>query len=153
MVISASEMVHTNAVRFHVQGLLKELIASGKIKARTKWRQIYPSFATDERYLNLLGKPGSNPLELFWDVVDQLDQQFDAKIVSAEESIRKIEAPNESPEEAAKSGVVIVAPQSTVEEFITRVRRDPESRGKLSENELHEIFRSVSGASTLQQFT
>lgn len=33
----------------------------------------------DERYLTILGNPGSNPLELFWDMVDALDQRLEDK--------------------------------------------------------------------------
>lgn len=126
----------------HWQALLQELIDANKIKARSKWRQVYPTFASDERYLNLLGKPGSNPLELFWDIVDQLDQKLDAKIATAEECIRRVEVPNESPEDAAK--VLVVTAQSTLEEFVERVRRDPESGRKLNEEDLQEVFRCVS---------
>ena len=45
------------------------LVGSGTIKARCKWKDIYPLFRDDERYLNLLGKLGSNPigtLSTFW---------------------------------------------------------------------------------------
>jgi len=49
--------------------------------------------------------------------------------------------PNASPEDAAK--VVIVIAQSTLEEFMKRVRRDPESGRKLNEEDLQEVFRSV----------
>ncbi|KAG8953364.1 hypothetical protein FRC03_011795 [Tulasnella sp. 419] len=59
--------------------LLSSLQEQGHIKARTKWKAIYPLLAKDPRYLNLLGNPGSNPLELFWDVVDKLDQELDVK--------------------------------------------------------------------------
>ena len=123
------------------QTLLQELVDAGKVKARSKWRQVYPTFASDERYLNLLGKPGSNPLELFWDVVDHLDQKLDAKIAAAEECIRRVEAPNESPEDATK--VAIITSQSTLEEFVARVKRDPESGRKLNEEDLQEVFRCV----------
>ena len=71
---------------------MKELLGAGKIKARSKWKEVYPSFADDERYLKLLGNPGSNPLELFWDVVDGLDQKLDAKVAVVEEAIRKYNA-------------------------------------------------------------
>lgn len=103
----------------------------------------------DKRYLNILGKPGSNPLELFWDRVDQLDQHLDAKIAVAEESIRKLEAPSESAEEAAKSGKMLVTPQSTMEEFVSRVRRDKESEDKLSDEDLYEVFHCVSESTLL----
>ncbi|KAG9077640.1 hypothetical protein FRC06_008795 [Ceratobasidium sp. 370] len=60
--------------------LLAELVKAGHIRAKTKWKNVYPQFAEDERYLNLLGTPGSNPIELFWDVVDQFDQALEEKV-------------------------------------------------------------------------
>lgn len=71
---------------------MKGLVDSGAIKARTKWKTVYPSFADDKRYLDILGNPGSNPLELFWDVVDDLDQRLDAKMVVVEGAIRRYNA-------------------------------------------------------------
>ena len=53
-----------------VQDVLQGLVKSGHITARTKWKDVYPAFADDARYLDILGNPGSNPLELFWDIVD-----------------------------------------------------------------------------------
>ncbi|KAI9711630.1 MAG: hypothetical protein M1812_007153 [Candelaria pacifica] len=52
-------------------GLLKELKASGKIKAGTKWMHIHPVVENDPRYSALLGQSGSTPLDLFWDVVEE----------------------------------------------------------------------------------
>lgn len=60
--------------------MLDELVKGGHIRAKTKWKTVYPLFAEDERYLNLLGTPGSNPIELFWDVVDQFDQALEEKV-------------------------------------------------------------------------
>ncbi|KAG8725406.1 hypothetical protein FRC12_024192, partial [Ceratobasidium sp. 428] len=60
--------------------LLSELVKAGHIRAKTKWKTVYPQFSEDERYLNLLGTPGSNPIELFWDVVDQFDQALEEKV-------------------------------------------------------------------------
>jgi pre-mRNA-processing factor 40 len=51
--------------------LVKELRQAGKIKAGAKWSTIYPLIENDERYLNMLGQPGSTPLDLFWDVVEE----------------------------------------------------------------------------------
>lgn len=45
----------------------------------TKWKDIYPSFKDDERYTNMLGQSGSNPLELFWDDLEKLDTDFRLK--------------------------------------------------------------------------
>ncbi|EUC55685.1 Pre-mRNA-processing protein PRP40 [Rhizoctonia solani AG-3 Rhs1AP] len=60
--------------------LLDELVKAGRIRAKTKWKTVYPTFSEDERYINLLGTPGSNPIELFWDVVDQFDQALEEKV-------------------------------------------------------------------------
>ncbi|KAF8916176.1 hypothetical protein CPB85DRAFT_1374657 [Mucidula mucida] len=68
--------------------LLQELVDGGKLKARTKWKQVYPLFSKDERYLNMLGNPGSNQLELFWDLVDGFDQKLDAKIATLEDALK-----------------------------------------------------------------
>ncbi|KAJ5562008.1 hypothetical protein N7535_003529 [Penicillium sp. DV-2018c] len=51
-------------------GLLKELKSQGKIKAGTKWMNICPLIKDDPRYHGILGQPGSTPLDLFWDVVE-----------------------------------------------------------------------------------
>lgn len=57
--------------RDRFSALLQELKTAGKIKAGTKWSQIHPLIATDERYLGVLGQLGSSPLDLFWDMVEE----------------------------------------------------------------------------------
>ena len=51
--------------------LLRELKQQGKIKAGTKWMEILPVIHEDPRYVALLGQPGSTPLDLFWDMVEE----------------------------------------------------------------------------------
>ena len=50
--------------------LLSELRAAGKIRAGTKWADVFPTLEKDPRYDSLLGQPGSGPLDLFRDVVE-----------------------------------------------------------------------------------
>ncbi|RKF82400.1 Pre-mRNA-processing protein prp40 [Golovinomyces cichoracearum] len=52
-------------------GLLQELKAKKIIRAGTKWSQIYPLIEAEERYRAMLGQPGSTPLDLFWDLVEE----------------------------------------------------------------------------------
>ncbi|KAH8663066.1 hypothetical protein BGZ60DRAFT_530215 [Tricladium varicosporioides] len=52
-------------------GLLNELKTANKIKAGSKWSQIHPLVVEDERYQAMLGQPGSTPLDLFWDLVEE----------------------------------------------------------------------------------
>ena len=51
--------------------LLNELKEGGKVKAGTKWMQVLPEVSEDPRYIGMLGQPGSTPLDLFWDVVEE----------------------------------------------------------------------------------
>lgn len=60
---------------FASQTLLDELRVADNIVAGSTWKSVYPLLADDPRYLNLVGTPGSSPLDLFWDVVDSLDWQ------------------------------------------------------------------------------
>lgn len=51
--------------------LLNDLKIAGKIKAGTKWMQVFPQISEDPRYVALLGQSGSTPLDLFWDMVEE----------------------------------------------------------------------------------
>lgn len=51
--------------------LLQELRKASKIKAGTKWSQIFPMIKDEERFKAVCGQPGSTPLDLFWDVVEE----------------------------------------------------------------------------------
>lgn len=56
--------------------MLSALRLEGSITAYTQWKDIYPRISDDARYTNLLGVPSSTPLDLFWDMVDDLDQDL-----------------------------------------------------------------------------
>ena len=56
--------------------LLKELRAHGKIKAGSKWVNICPLIQEDPRYVAMLGQPGSTPLDLFWDMVEDEERSL-----------------------------------------------------------------------------
>lgn len=61
------------------QGLLNELRTKGDIRAGTKWKQVYPLIKDDERYQNMLGQGGSTPLDLFWDMIEDLERGLRSK--------------------------------------------------------------------------
>lgn len=42
------------------------------IKATSRWQDIYPHIKDNQWYEAMLGQPGSTPLELFWDVVEDI---------------------------------------------------------------------------------
>ncbi|KAI0819677.1 hypothetical protein BC628DRAFT_1413591 [Trametes gibbosa] len=138
--------------------ILNGLVEAGQIKARTKWKQVYPSFSTDKRYLEMLGNPGSNPIELFWDIVDALDQKLDAKIEVAmgaiqrynkrptDEDIEVTEEParTESSTNEPSTKSFEVGPETTLEEFVNVVKADiEEAVQNLTEEDLKEIYQSL----------
>ncbi|TRM59164.1 hypothetical protein BD626DRAFT_550416 [Schizophyllum amplum] len=49
------------------RNLLQELVTNGTIKARSKWKEVYPVFKDESGTSTCWATPGSNPLELFWD--------------------------------------------------------------------------------------
>ncbi|KAF9908607.1 hypothetical protein BX616_000076 [Lobosporangium transversale] len=63
--------------------LLNELKSKGQLNAKTYWMQIHPLIKDDPRYQDILGQPGSTPMELFWDLVEDLDEKLyqDRKMV------------------------------------------------------------------------
>lgn len=72
-----------------LQALLADLVDDKKIRARTKWKEVYPLFSSSAAYLDMLGTPGSNPLELFWDMVDELDQALDERVAIVESAFKR----------------------------------------------------------------
>jgi hypothetical protein len=97
----------------------------------------------------MLGNPGSNPLELFWDVVDGLDQKLDAKIAVVEDGIRKIrlepkDGDGEDDSMTTDEKKPIVGPDTSWDNFVDLVKetQDPAVK-KLSDESLMEIFDTV----------
>ncbi|PPR00511.1 hypothetical protein CVT26_009897 [Gymnopilus dilepis] len=142
------------------RGLLEELIQSGVLKARTKWKEVYPLFKNDNRYLDMLGNPGSNPLELFWDAVDALDQKLDAKVVIVEDAIKRHNARLEQKKDQSedKDGMdtteapFVVAPQTTWEQFAGVVSKEADASVKaLSDEELQLVFKTLHDAAVKKE--
>jgi pre-mRNA-processing factor 40 len=60
-------------------GLLKELRAAGKLRTSTKWKDFRELLKDDPRYVAMLGQPGSTPLELFWDMIEDEERVLRSK--------------------------------------------------------------------------
>ena len=113
---------------------------------------MYHLFRDDNRYLDMLGNPGSNPLELFWDAVDALDQKLDAKIVVVEDVIKRFNAkhhPGEAKEEPSDDKMDVdetlftVTPETTWDEFADVIREDGTAIKNLSQEDLQLVFKTV----------
>ena len=95
----------------------------------------------------MLGNPGSNPLELFWDVVDALDQRLDKKIAIVEEALARHGAAKEeegSTQDKSKPKGYAVGPDTTEEEFNSIfMTYGGDSVATLTAEDLHEVYKTV----------
>ncbi|KAI3600446.1 formin binding protein, partial [Moniliophthora roreri] len=135
--------------------LIQGLVDSGKIKARTKWKEVYHLFRDDERYINMLGNPGSNQLELFWDVVDALDQKLDDKIGMVMDAVERSKTGSdkggEGDGENTSKGYAL-RPETSEEEFLNVVKAAANVEIKeLSEEDLHEVFNTLHATALKKQ--
>ncbi|KAJ9120055.1 hypothetical protein QFC22_002952 [Naganishia vaughanmartiniae] len=75
--------------------LLADLEAKGEITSRMKWKEFVKLVENSEAYEKLLGMPGSSPLDLFRDVVDDIAEAVAEAIkrvnIASERSGKKIE--------------------------------------------------------------
>ena len=91
----------------------------------------------------MLGKPGSNPIELFWDVVDDLDQKLDAKILIVEAAIQRHNTKLGSNVEGSSQSWSI-QPETTEAGFLKVVQENgDEGSTALSPDDLTQIFTTV----------
>ncbi|XP_015670232.2 pre-mRNA-processing factor 40 homolog B [Protobothrops mucrosquamatus] len=58
------------------QAFLDELHECGRLHSMSTWMELYPSLSTDRRFANMLGQPGSTPLDLFKFYVEDLKARF-----------------------------------------------------------------------------
>ena len=131
-----------------LQALLQGLVDRGEIKAGTKWKTVYPLFKDDERYTNILGNPGSGPLELFWDVVDAMDQKLESKIEVVEGAIKRYNEKHKPDDDMDVDGGPVafkVGIETTEKEFLDVIKADKDERVRgLTHKELSNAFRAVS---------
>lgn len=59
--------------------MLDEQRQEGKIKAGSKWQDLHPLIVGDDRYQAYMGQPGSDPIELFWDIVEDEERRLRSK--------------------------------------------------------------------------
>ncbi|KAJ1570062.1 hypothetical protein HK096_003422, partial [Nowakowskiella sp. JEL0078] len=58
------------------KAILDRLKQEGVLNAKSKWKHIYPHFCDKSEYKNIVGQPGSTPLELFCDEIFFMDSQL-----------------------------------------------------------------------------
>ncbi|KAK3845446.1 MAG: hypothetical protein J3R72DRAFT_352808, partial [Linnemannia gamsii] len=110
--------------------LLAELRTSGQLNAKSCWTQIHPLIKEDPRYVSILGQPGSTSMELFWDLIEDLDERLyqDRKVVQT----------------ALSNMDYQVQPETTFDEFQAAVSKQEKAADILTED-LKLIFEQLLG--------
>ncbi|XP_011402836.2 PREDICTED: pre-mRNA-processing factor 40 homolog B-like [Amphimedon queenslandica] len=97
------------------QLLLEELHESERLTSTSYWKTLYPAFSQDQRYTDMIGQPGSTPLDLFKFYVEDLRLRF-----HEEKKIIK---------EILKDRNFSVELSTSIEEFKTVIFSDERSNG------------------------
>lgn len=69
--------------------LLNELHEKGKLTSMSLWVELYPVIRADVRFTNMLGQPGSTPLDLFKFFVEDLKDRFHGEKKIIKEILRE----------------------------------------------------------------
>ncbi|KAJ3088809.1 PRP40 pre-mRNA processing factor 40, partial [Quaeritorhiza haematococci] len=96
------------------RALLEDMRERGVVNVGTKWKELYPQLKDQPQYLNMLGQSGSTPLELFWDMIMELEDAFMEKRRVINDVIKSLD--------------ITIAAESTFKEFYSQI----------PENERHE---------------
>ncbi|PVU85534.1 hypothetical protein BB560_006981 [Smittium megazygosporum] len=70
--------------------LLNEHLHCSNITPVSTWQEFFPLIKDDKRYLDILGRKGSTPLELFWDQVEDLNDKVYRQRKVIEDHIRTL---------------------------------------------------------------
>ncbi|KAL7669902.1 hypothetical protein ACOME3_004849 [Neoechinorhynchus agilis] len=108
--------------------LLDELRDAKKLTCRSMWREVYPVFRSDDRFLNMVGQPGSTPLDLFKFYVDALKTRYDQDRRLIKSILRDAEFE--------------VHPKKTDYEDFVRVVKDDKRSDRLDEDNIPLAFAS-----------
>lgn len=71
------------------RALLSEFQAKGELTRKSMWKDMYPTIRGDERYHELLGLPGSNPMDLWMDAVDDLTEEAERTVEKVEKALSR----------------------------------------------------------------
>lgn len=73
------------------KALLHELKDAGELTRLSNWKETLPKIKEDERYTGLLGLPGSTPLDLWMDIVDDMSEEAERTAEKIEKALAKEE--------------------------------------------------------------
>ncbi|KAF8000474.1 hypothetical protein HF325_005403 [Metschnikowia pulcherrima] len=72
----------------HARDAFKALLATKNINANTTFKSVLPELENEDAFIEICGRNGSTPLELFWDIVEEKRQLQKVKKDLIEHSLR-----------------------------------------------------------------
>ncbi|KAM9895509.1 hypothetical protein OXX69_010992 [Metschnikowia pulcherrima] len=85
--ITSIEKVNYRSDR-HARDAFKALLATKNINANTTFKSVLPELENEDAFIEICGRNGSTPLELFWDIVEEKRQLQKVKKDLIEHSLR-----------------------------------------------------------------
>jgi pre-mRNA-processing factor 40 len=74
----AERATKSRKVRDNWRDLLEEYKSEKKISPKSRWKQFRPLVKDDDRYIAMLGDvDGSTPVELFYDLIDEMEEEVE----------------------------------------------------------------------------
>ncbi|TPX38444.1 hypothetical protein SeMB42_g06742 [Synchytrium endobioticum] len=91
------------------KSMMAQMVRDGKISPWSMWKDIYPIVKDDPRYTSMLGQGGSTPLELFFEVIFDLDMRYKRERKAVLDFLKELRAE--------------VGPDTTYQMFVDQVTR------------------------------
>lgn len=92
--IATAETQNYTADRRAREAFKAFLTSKVSINANTSFKDVLPQIEDEDVFIDLCGRNGSTPLELFWDIVDEKKQALKVKKDIVDHSLRKHEGTN-----------------------------------------------------------
>lgn len=147
--VEQAEKTNYRADRKAREAFKKLLVNKVTINAGSLFKDVLPQFEDEDEFIEICGRNGSTPLELFWDVVDEKSQLLKVKKDLVEAVVRDYKAANADFDNEA----IFSDFQKFVEELqnIKDERLNAFDLNDLSDNgEIRVIYNQLAHAQTLQ---
>lgn len=118
-----------------------KLLRSLDIKSNTTFQDIYPQIEDHDCFIELCGRKGSTPMELFWDILDEKEQSIKLQ----KNLINSIILDNGKQENSTATMKQLMASYEAFHSYLQKISDERLASFNLEEGgSLKEIFRSLS---------
>jgi pre-mRNA-processing factor 40 len=110
------------------------MVVNQQINVRTLWKEIFSPIKDDPRYTASVGLPDSTPLDMFWDVIDDLDEQLYHQKKAVYNALKKAD--------------LEVTLDTSYEDYFNALDIDPSIKAEVNETNLKFIYEHLQSKAT-----